>query len=110
MFGVDVSFNYLSFQRNDRTLCCIARLLFTTLKEGSMPHMPFEIAHALLRFAWHESWSVSLATLPDGEEAEALAERRKSHESLAKEALETWNVMASLAKNIWPGPKPLKIE
>eukprot|EP00434_Breviolum_minutum_P006679 symbB.v1.2.005897.t1/scaffold329.1/size228424/7 len=75
-----------------------------------MPHMPFEIAHALLRFAWHESWSVSLATLPDGEEAEALAERRKSHESLAKEALETWNVMASLAKNIWPGPKSLKID
>lgn len=59
-----------------------------------MPQMPFDVARALLRFAWHRSWSVALSTLPPGELQTALAARQRRHGELAKEALETWNVVA----------------
>ena len=58
-----------------------------------MPQMPFDVCHALLRFAWHRSWSVALQTLPPGELQTALAPRQRRHGELAKEALETWNVL-----------------
>ena len=58
-----------------------------------MPQMPFDVAHALLRFAWHRSWSTALQTLPAGELQMALAPRQRRHKELAKEALETWNVL-----------------
>ena len=66
---------------------------FSIFQEGSMPQMPFDVARALLRFAWHRSWSVALSTLPPGELQTALAPRQRRHGELAKEALETWNVV-----------------
>lgn len=60
-----------------------------------MVHMPFDVAHALLRLAWHESWSAALSALPQGPLATALEERRQSHEDLANEARETWNVQVT---------------
>lgn len=63
--------------------------IFVEDEEGALGHMPFEVAHALLRLGWHESWFAALAALPEGHE-----ERRESHQSLAKEARETWNVLA----------------
>ena len=51
--------------------------IFVEDEEGALGHMPFEVAHALLRLGWHESWFAALAALPEGHE-----ERRESHQSL----------------------------
>ena len=64
--------------------------VFVEDEEGALGHMPFEIAHALLRMGWHESWFAALDSLKSGQ----FSERRDAHENLAKEAQETWNVLA----------------
>ena len=61
-------------------------------EDGCLCHMPFDVAHALLRLAWHESWRESLIR------AEAIGssylESLKHHKERVKEARETWNVLA----------------
>ena len=61
-------------------------------EEGCLCHMPFDVAHALLRLGWHESWRESLTR------AEAIGssypECLKRHKEQVKEARETWNVLA----------------
>jgi len=71
-------------------------------EEGAFERMPFEVAHALARLGWHESWNATLARVESKLDCEKLPggssvfdKYRSSHKRLVKEARQTWNILAN---------------
>lgn len=71
-------------------------------EEGAFEYMPFEVAHALARLAWHESWNATLARVESKLDCEKLPggsgmfdKCRGAHKRLVKEARQAWNLLAS---------------